>query len=69
MAIYKATPFYMIGSSNKIVFDHAGIYQTDNSDEIKLLDGLCPKWVTCIKSEDKPKSAPVKKTARKSSAK
>lgn len=69
MAIYEATPFYMIGSSQKIVFDHNGTYETDDLDEIELLDGLCPKWVTCIKTEDKPKPEPAKKPAKKSSAK
>ncbi|MCM3140402.1 hypothetical protein CTV96_09750 [Bacillus altitudinis] len=69
MAVYKATPFYMIGSSQKIVFDHNGTYETDDLDEINLLDGLCPKWVTCIKTEDKTKPAPAKKPAKKSSAK
>ncbi|MGY5350327.1 hypothetical protein [Bacillus subtilis] len=74
MAVYKASPFYSVGSDQKIVFDHAGMYKTNVESEIKQLNALCPRWISCIESDEEkenpgePKPAP-KKQPRKSSAK
>lgn len=74
MAVYKASPFYSVGSDQKIVFDHAGVYKTDVESEIKQLNALCPRWISRIESDEgkekpeEPKPAP-KKPPRKSSAK
>lgn len=72
MAVYKASPFYSVGTDQTIVFDHKGVYETDVTAEIKQLNALCPRWISCVVSDDETEKAEAKapkKPARKSSGK
>ncbi|MCU6709351.1 hypothetical protein M6D81_11595 [Paenibacillus sp. J5C_2022] len=55
MAKYKASPGYVVAVGNKTVrFDYHGECKTDDAAEIKILDGLVPKWVTKVSDGNKP---------------
>jgi hypothetical protein len=77
LAKYKAEPHYVVNSANKAIeFNHAGIYETTDAEEIKKLDVLSPTWIKCVEKEkpkaeeSAPKSEPKKATVkRKPSAK
>lgn len=82
MARYKSEPKYMVRNDDiRITFDYAGEYETDNAAEIKILDGLVPRYMRKVddesprvdpetkpdeKSESKPESTPKNKSGGKS---
>jgi len=80
MAKYKASPFYSVYTPNgKLTFDHNGEYETNNAEETKALNGLCPRYLVCLEEEKavvqkapetKTEAKPAPKApARKASAK
>ncbi|MFZ4454330.1 hypothetical protein [Salibacterium aidingense] len=70
MAKYEAHPNYTVKYGDEkrktIDFDPYGKYETSDKTEISVLNGLCPKYVTCVEA-DKPKSQ-SKATGKQSKA-
>jgi len=53
LAKYKAAPFYVVNTGESDVkFDWLGEYVTNKADEIAVLNGLVPKWISKV---DEPK--------------
>lgn len=70
MATYKSSPFYAVRTDGEIAitFDYFGSYETDNAEEIAVLDALVP---TYIKRVDEPKQpdAPKKEQPKQDDSK
>lgn len=49
MAKYKASPSYAVDVGKSTVkFDYYGNYETSDGEEIGVLDGLAPLWITKV---------------------
>lgn len=67
MAKYESAPNYTVKygeEKRKIIdFNPYGKYETNDKAEIAVLNGLCPKYVTCVEAEKpaQPKQQPASK--------
>ena len=73
MAKYKSEPKYMVRNGDiRITFDYAGEYETDDAEEIKILDERAPRYVRKIDGGKRPARSepkPEEETKGKSESK
>jgi len=68
LATYKGAPNYSVSINGKNVrFDWLGEYTTDDASEVKVLDGLAPRWIKRVdrKTEEAPEELRVAETPEK----
>lgn len=75
MITYQARPFYEVKIGKRTLsFDYHGIYETEDTAEIAVLDGLVPEYIRRTDDSKTASKADIEKTedklkSRKASAK